>query len=174
MTPNHGTLGKTNASHLDDRTDVFSSMLEAELDLDEVASGAWHDDLLTVGSRLRSCFGNMVVLDKSLPGYLVHGAGDIPVTVTCPVEAQSADNVRMACQVAPILAETPGLWQFLLRENARLKFVRLSFDDGYVFADYQLPFRAACGPFLETGVLAVASAAKSLRSELLSIEKVER
>ncbi len=173
MTPNPGTLGSTNANRLDERTDTFSSMLATELDPDEVANGVWHDDLLTLGARLRSCFGNMVTLDKSLPGYLVHGAGDLPVTVTCPLEARSADNVRMACLVAPIVTDTPGLWQFLLRENARLKFVRLSFDDGFVWADYQLPFRAACGPFLETGIMTIANAARSLRSELLSIEKAE-
>jgi hypothetical protein len=174
MTPNTGTLGSSNAHLRDERTDTFSSMLATELDPDEVANGVWHDDLLTLGGRLRSCFGNMVTLDKSLPGYLVHGADERPVTVTCPLEATLADNVRMACLVAPVLSGTPGLWQFLLRENARLKFVRLSFDDGVVWADYQLPFRAACGPFLETGILAVANAARSLRSELWSIEKPER
>ena len=166
MTPDPSSL---HSDHRVEPTDTFSAMLAPELDQDEVKRGVWHDDLLTVGGRLRSIFGNMVVLDKSLPGYLVYGAGKLPVTVTCPLEVESADSVRMACPIEPAPTETPGLWQFLLRENARLKFVRLSLDEGYLWADYQLPFRAACGPFLETGVVAVGKTAQSLRSELSSL-----
>jgi hypothetical protein len=171
MTPDPNILRGAYNLHHTEPTDTFSSMLATELDRDEVERGVWHDDLLTLGGRLRSIFGNMVVLDKSLPGYLVNGTGEFPVTVTCPLGAESADSVRMACPIAPIVAETPGLWQFLLRENARLKFVRLSLDEGSLWADYQLPFRAACGPFLEMGVVEVGKVAQSLCSELLSIDR---
>ena len=133
---------------------------------DDLATGIWRDDFLTLGGRLRSVYGTQVALDEATAAYVVSVAAGIDVRVTCSSESPRAETVRVACPVALLADADTGLWQFALRENARLQLARLSFDGGKLWADYELPFDIACGRPLEAGVSAVARAAEGLRREL--------
>jgi hypothetical protein len=136
------------------------------LDAEDQDKTIWRDDFLTLGGRLRSIYGNHVALDEVMSAYVVSIAAGISVRITCSAEEPRAETVRVACPVAPISEADAGLWHFALRENARLQLARLSFDDGSLWADYELPFDIACGRPLQAGVTAVGKAAQSLSREL--------
>lgn len=141
-----------------------------EADATEVAHGAWADEFLTLGGRLRPIYGNDLTLDATSPAYLVRVAGDRIVELSCPPLERGAPIVRARCAVGAVAPETPGLWQFALRENARMRLARLSFDQGTLWADYELPLAAAHGPILHTAVSAVAAAAAGLVVELACLQ----
>jgi hypothetical protein len=133
----------------------------------EVESGAWHDDFLVLGHRLRVAYGNTLTLDKETPAYYVSYAGHIAVSVTCPVNVEHADSVRIASVLVAVPSQMQGIFEFALRENARVKLVRISFDGAELWVDYELPFTAAHSPALSAGVSAVGWTARRLRRELV-------
>jgi hypothetical protein len=136
------------------------------LDEEDRASEVWRDEFLTLGGRLRAIYGNHVRLDEAVKAYVVSVAAGVAVRVTCSAETPRAETVRVACEVASLTEADTNLWQFALRENARLQLARLSYDHGALWADYELPFEIACGRPLQAGVTAVGKVAASLGSEL--------
>jgi hypothetical protein len=135
----------------------------------ETESGAWHDDFLLLGSRLRPSFGDAMTVDRGAPAYVVSYTPEIAVCVTCQVDAPRADTVRIWCPLIEISDQAEGLFQFALRENARLALARLGFERGQLLADYELPFAGAGVPALRAAVDAVGWAAQHLRPELESV-----
>ena len=129
------------------------------------APAAWGDDFLALGGRLRPIYGTQVAHDEVSPAYVVSAsASTIEVSV---VERPDRDStVRMASRVIDVERATAAIWELAMRENARLRLARLSVRDGVLWADYELPFRAACGPILHAGIAAVGRAAARLRGEL--------
>jgi hypothetical protein len=139
--------------------------LPETVDRDELAAGLWRDDVLALGSRLRAVYGNAVTLDRDVGGYVVSCGGGVDVRVTCTTDPERP-GVRAACALVELMSDSVGLWQFALRENARLRLARLGWEDGLLVVEYELPWFAACGKVLEAGVSAVAHAARGLRREL--------
>jgi hypothetical protein len=132
----------------------------------EAESGAWHDDFLILGSRLGAIYGGELALDERAPAYLVPYDPDFTVSISCPVDAARADSVRASCPILALPDDTKGIFEFALRENGELPLVRLSFKDGLLMADYELPFVAAGIPALRSAVSAVGWVARRLRPEL--------
>jgi hypothetical protein len=133
---------------------------------DAVRSGAWHDDFLILGSRLRSIYGDELELNEDAPAYAIPYTAEIAVSVTCPVDVERADRVRAACPVLALADAGAGVFEFALRENAKLPLARLLLEDGWLAVDYELPFVAAGIPALRTAVSVVGWAASCLQREL--------
>ena len=134
----------------------------------EIETGAWHDDFLLLGSRLRSSFGDEVTLDREAPAYVIPYTPEVAVCVACRVDVTRAETVRIWCPLIEVSGNASGLFQFALRENVRLALVRLGFERGQLTADYELPFVGAGVPALRAAVDAVGWAAQHLRPELES------
>lgn len=139
------------------------------LSAEERQTGAWHDDFLLLGSRLRPIFNEGLTLDAETPAYLVSMHPDVVVRVTCPVDVERADRVRMWCPLVEPPDASTGLFEFSMRENAELPLVRLAFADGCLLVEYELPFAAAGIPALRSAVAAVSYAAARLRPELRAV-----
>ena len=151
--------------HTTDISDGQMIPIARMLDLDDVDSKLWRDDFLALGSRLRNLYDTQVTIDEDTCAYVVAMRG-LEVRVTCTDEEPRAEVVRITCAVASLAEADTHLWQFALRENARLQLARLSFDRGTLWADYDLPFRVANGEPLQAGLSAVARLAESLGREL--------
>jgi hypothetical protein len=137
-----------------------------DLPAEAIESGAWHDDFLILGSRLRPAWGDELEIDEGLPAYVVPYADGFPIQVTCPVGTGRADSVRVSCTVLAVPHGTRGIFEFALRENAELPLARLSFSGDWLFADHELPFSAAGIPALRDSIEAVGWTAQRLRPEL--------
>jgi hypothetical protein len=133
---------------------------------DGAVQGAWHDDFLLLGSRLRPAWGGEIRIDEEAPAYVIAYAEDYDVSVTCPVGEERADSVRVSCPVLTVPAGTTGIFEFALRENADLPLARLAYRGQELVAEHELPFVAAGIPALRTAVDAVGWAARRLRPEL--------
>lgn len=144
--------------------------LAAMLDLtaEEMESGAWHEDFLTLGHRLRVSYGNQLTLDADAPAYVISLPRDVTVRATCPVDVEHAQTVRVVAPVRPVSAEMDALFEFAVRENAQLELARLSVSEELLWVDYQLPFCAAYAPALQAVVSAVGATAARLRGELVN------
>lgn len=136
-----------------------------ELNAEEVASGAWNDDFLILGSRLRDIYGDEIDLDWDAPAYLVSCATEV-VSISCSVHLERADRVRMVCPLVPIPDEPGGIFEFALRENAVLPLAKLSLESGWLAASYELPFAGAGISSLRSAVSVVGWVACGLRREL--------
>ncbi len=123
---------------------------------------AWRDDVLALGGRLRAVYGNAVQLEPTLATYRVGH----DVTVSCSAQDAPLHTVCFAALVSdgPELARN---WRSVLREGHHCQLAWLACDQkGRLGAFYELPFAAACGPFLQAGVTAVGRAARSVRRNL--------
>lgn len=117
--------------------------------------GAWHEDFLTIGHRLRVTYGNTLTVDEDAPAYLVTCGRTVTVSVTCPVDTGRAELVRMRALALNSVALLPQLSRSLLLTNARLALARASLIGDSVWVEYELPFCAAHAPALAAGVSAV-------------------
>jgi hypothetical protein len=144
--------------------------LAGTLDLppEAVASGAWHDDFLILGSRLRQIWGDELEIDEEAPAYVVPYADGFAIAVTCAVDVERAESVRISCPILAITDGAVGIFEFALRENAELPLARLSFRDGWLVAEHELPFSATGIPALGASIEAVGWTARRLRPELVA------
>lgn len=129
-------------------------------------SGAWHDDFLILGSRLREIWGDALEIDEETPAYLFSHADGVTISVTCPVGAGRSESIRISSPVLTIPADARGIFEFALRENAELPLARLSFNEGQLVADHELPFVGGGIDALRASIEAVAWAVRVLRPEL--------
>jgi hypothetical protein len=137
-----------------------------DLTPEELETGAWHDDFLALGHRLRTTYGNQLTLNERAPAYEISLPRDVVVIASCPVVEECAGTVRIAAPVRPVSGEMSALFEFAVRENAELQLARLSFSDETLWVEYQLPFCAAHAPALQAAVTAVGATAARLRREL--------
>lgn len=126
----------------------------------------WDDRFVVLGARLRAIYGNQVRIERCDESYLVELASGTTVRVTCSIEAVPGPVVRVFCVVLGEANVVDSLMEFALRENARLRLARLCVVGTALAVDYELPFAAACGPFLDAAVTAVARTGRALRTEL--------
>lgn len=136
-----------------------------DLPADAVEKGAWHDDFLILGSRLRPTWDQLEI-DEEAPAYVLPYAPGFQVRVTCPVESARAETVRVSCDVIAVPRQVAGFFEFALRENAELPMARLAIHDDRLAVDQELPFLAAGIPALAMTIEAVGWAARRLRPEL--------
>jgi len=136
-----------------------------DLPTSAVENGAWHDDFLILGSRLRPTWDQLEI-DEEAPAYVVPYAPGFPVQVTCPVGSERAETVRVSCDVIALPRNVAGFFEFALRENAELPMARLAISDDRLVVDQELPFLAAGIPALGITIEAIGWAARRLRPEL--------
>lgn len=136
-----------------------------DLPASAIENGAWHDDFLILGSRLRPTWDQLEI-DEEAPAYVVPYAPGFPVQVTCPVGSERAETVRVSCDVIALPRNVAGFFEFALRENAELPMARLAISDDRLVVDQELPFLAAGIPALGVTIEAVGWAARRLRPEL--------
>lgn len=129
----------------------------------------WRDEFLALGGNLRIIYGNQMTLDEALKAYVISFSAGIAIRVTCSGSGLSGNTVRFASPIIEITQETTGLWQFAMRENARLQLARLSFDEGVLWVDYEIPADFAYGRPLQIAATAVGSAALTLINEFSNL-----
>lgn len=136
--------------------------LLGELDQEEIDSGSWHPDFLTLGHRLRVNYGNTLTLRAETPAYAIACAGGVEVTVACQVEREHAETVQITALIGQ-LGPKAGATSLALRINAELMIARISLRGEVLWSECELPFCAAHTPALAAAVPAVALAARRLR-----------
>lgn len=138
-----------------------------ELPAEAIERGAWHDDFLILGSRLRPMWGDELWIDEEVPAYVVPYREDYDIRVTCPLGRERPEFVRSSCDILQVSSvDKGGIFEFALRENAELPLAHLSFVGDRLVAEHKLPFVAAGVPALGAAVEAVGWAACRLRREL--------
>jgi hypothetical protein len=136
--------------------------LLGELDGMELDGGAWHEDFLTLGARLRGAYGNAVMLDESAPAYFVACGEDVLVSVTCQVDQEHPETVVVAAPAGSLDRSDSGIFERLLELNGQLTLTRLSLRERDLWTECEVPFVAAHALSLERMVGAVARTVRDL------------
>jgi hypothetical protein len=137
------------------------------LDAADRESGVWHDDFLWLGSRLRQVYGNRITIAVQPPTYQVSFPNEVVVSVSCPLDNGRAQCIRISAPVIDLShVAVPGIFEFVLRENADLNLARIGLRDGWLVAEHELAVCGACVPALEASASAVRSVASKLKIEL--------
>jgi hypothetical protein len=143
------------------RPAAVASLL-GELGEIKLDGGAWHEDFLTLGARLRVAYGNAVMLDESVPAYFVACGRDVLVSVTCQVDQEHPDTVLVAAPAGSLYQPAPQIFERLLALNGELSLTRLSLHQHDLWAEGEVPFVAAHAPALTRVVTAVAGTVRDL------------
>jgi hypothetical protein len=136
--------------------------LLGELDGVELDGGAWHEDFLTLGARLRGAYGNAVMLDESAPAYFVACGSNVLVSVTCQVDQDHPETVLVAAPAGSLERSSPSICERLLELNGRLTLTHLSLRERDLWIEYEMPYFVAHAPSLERAVGAVARTVRDL------------